>query len=63
MNCVSACSVRKRRPRKLRSSRWASIGPLGALNRPKENFNLELVRIASLKLHDLIKPVVSNQVL
>jgi hypothetical protein len=63
MDSVSACSLRERRSRTLRSSRRTSIGPLGALHRPEEDFNLEFVRIASVKLHDLIKPFLSNRVL
>ena len=63
MDSVSACSLRERRSRTLRSSRRTNIGPLGALHRPEEDFNREFVRIPSLKLHDLIKPFLSNQVL
>lgn len=63
MDSVSAGALPKRRSRTLRSSGRARIRPLGALHWPEEDFNLELVRIASLKLYDLIKPLLSNQVL
>ena len=63
MDSISACSLAERVSRTLRPSGRASIRPLGALHGPEEDFNLKLVRIASLKLHDLIKPLLSNQIL